>query len=168
MVTPGDPPGPRGTGTPTAGRERIVSHPIVYIDRSIIRPGKLDETKRAVSELVEFIESREPQLASYGFHFDEETSRMTVVAVHPDAASVELHMDVGGAAFRRFADLIDLEAIEVYGELSDRATGQLRQKADALGSDGRVIVQPLHAGFSRLSGATATPPKTPPRTPPRA
>lgn len=43
----------------------------------------MEEVERAVIEPVDFIEVEEPQLLSYGFHIDEETSRMTVVAIHP-------------------------------------------------------------------------------------
>lgn len=132
-----------------------MSQPIVYIDRSRIRPGKLEELKPAVDELVEFIRAREPQLLSYGFYLDEEESRMTVVAVHPDAASVELHMEVGGEAFRGFADLIEMEGIEVYGEPTDRMVELLEQKATALGEAGRVVVDRQHAGFARLATVTS-------------
>lgn len=97
----------------------------------------------------------EPQLLSYGFHLDEDESRMTVVAVHPDAACVELHMEVGGEAFRGFADLIEVEGIEVYGEPTDRMMEQLRQKADALGEAGRVVVDRQYAGFARLDTVTS-------------
>lgn len=128
-----------------------MAEPIVYIDRSRIRAGKLEELKRAIDDLVRFIDEREPQLLLYGFYLDEEASRMTVVAVHPDAASVELHMEVGASAFREFADLIEMEAIEVYGEPSDRMLEQLRDKADALGEDGRVVVDRLQTGFARMS-----------------
>lgn len=133
-----------------------MAEPIVYIDRSRVRPGKLEELKPAVAELVEFIEEREPQLLSYGFHLDEEGSRMTVVAVHPDAASVELHMEVGREAFRGFADLIEMEGIEVYGEPTDRMIEQLQDKARALGESGRVVVDRRYAGFARLAAATSS------------
>jgi len=124
--------------------------PIIYIDRSRILPGKLEELKTRIAELVDFIGQREPQLLFYGFYLDEGSGRMTVVAVHPDAASVELHMDVGAAAFRRFADLIEMEGIEVYGEASDRMLEQLQQKAHDLGKDGSVRIDQLQAGFSRV------------------
>lgn len=138
----------------------IVTEPIVYIDRSRIRPGKLEELKPAIEDLVEFIEAREPQLLSYGFHLDEDEYRMTVVAVHPDAASVEFHMDVGGEAFRDFADLIQMDGIEVYGEPTDRMLEQLEEKARALGESGRVVVDRRYAGFTRLD-ETATAPRSP-------
>lgn len=127
-----------------------MAEPIVYIDRSRIREGRLAELEQAIDELVEFIDAREPQLLYYGFFVDEQASRMTVVAVHPDSASLGLHLDVGGEAFRGFADLIEMEGIEVYGEPSDDVLERVRAKAEALGDAGRVVVEPRRAGFERL------------------
>lgn len=74
---------------------------------------------------------------------------MTVVAVHPDSASLEFHMKVAGPAFRKFTEFINLLAIEVYGLLSDTLLEQLRQKSRMLGS-GTVLVHKLYAGFARF------------------
>lgn len=131
-----------------------MSGPIVYIDRSEIREGRLEELREAIDELVEFVDTREPQLISYGFYLDEEAGRMTVVAIHPDSASLELHMEVGGPQFRKFKDLIRLRKIEVYGQPSDTVLSALRQKALMLGDEDSVVVQRLHAGFARLDGHT--------------
>lgn len=128
-----------------------MAEPIVYIDRSTIRPGRVDEVRRRIDEVVAFIESREPQLLHYGFYLDEGSSRMTVIAVHPDTSSVERHMEVGGPMFRSFADLIDMEAIQVYGPTSARMLEQLDAKAAALGEEVDVVVDDLYAGFARLS-----------------
>lgn len=128
-----------------------MSEPIVYIDRSTIEPGRLEDVKRKVVGLVDFIEEREEQLLFYGFYIDEETARMTVVAIHPDAESVERHMDVGRDAFRAFADMIEMDAIEVYGKPSNRMLEQLEAKARDLGERGSVSVDTLHAGFSRVA-----------------
>ncbi len=125
-----------------------MSQPIVYIDASSIREGKLDELEPAMRGLVEFVEANVPQLISYGFFLNEDRTRMTVVAVHPDSASLEFHMDVGGAEFRKFADLIDLEIITVYGRVGDAVLERLHQKARMLGS-GTVEVHEFHAGFAR-------------------
>lgn len=40
---------------------------------------------------------------------------MTVVFVHPDSDSPRFHLEVGRSAFQKFADLIGLSSIEVYG-----------------------------------------------------
>jgi hypothetical protein len=57
-------------------------------------------------------------------------------------------MDVGAEEFRKFADLIDLSRIEVYGVVSEAALDQLHQKARMLGT-GTVAVHELYAGFLR-------------------
>ena len=139
-----------------AGQGTIsASEPIVYIDHSDIREGSLDELKVGVSQLVDFIRVREPQLITYGFYIDDDAGKMTVVAVHPDSASLELHMDIGGAEFRKLGHLLTLTAIECYGQPSARALEQLQSKADALGEGGTVVSLGRFAGFEHLASATA-------------
>ena len=125
-----------------------MSQPIVYIDTSEIRGRKLEELKMAVSDLADFVEANVPQLLSYGFFLNEDQSRITVAAIHPDSASIEHHMDVCGDEFRKFADLIKLVKIDVYGHVSDSVLERLHQKARMLG-DGTVTVHGLCAGFAR-------------------
>jgi hypothetical protein len=122
--------------------------PIVYIDTSTVREGKLEELEVAMNGLATFVETNVPQLISYGFFLDDKRTQMTVVAVHPDSASVELHMDVCGAEFRKFAELIELSRIEIYGYVSDSVLKRLHQKARMLGN-GTVAVHGLYAGFAR-------------------
>ncbi len=125
-----------------------MTQPIVYIDTSSIREGKLEELEAAMKRLAAFVEANVPQLISYGFFLDAARTQMTVVAVHPDSASLEFHMDVGGAEFRKFAELIDLTRIEVYGGVSDSALERLHQKARMLGT-GTVTVHDFYTGFDR-------------------
>lgn len=125
-------------------------HPIVYIDTSTIREGKLEELKKAMNHLAEFVEANMPQLLSYAFFLDDEQKQMTVVAIHPDSSSLKYHMDVGAAEFRKFASLIDLLKIEVYGRVSENVLERLHKKAQTLGS-GTVAVSEFYAGFNRRS-----------------
>ena len=126
------------------------SEPIVYIDHSDVREGSLEELKAGVRRLVDFIDAREPQLISYGFYIDEAASKMTVVAVHPDSASLELHLDLGSAEFRKLAHLLTLRSIECYGRPSEMALEQLRKKAATLGEGGTVVSIGRFAGFTHL------------------
>jgi hypothetical protein len=127
------------------------SEPIVYIDHSQIREDSIDELKAGVQRLVDFIDAREPQLITYGFYIDEDAARMTVVAVHPDSASLERHMEIGGGEFRKLAHLLTLTAIECYGQPSERALEQLRHKAATLGDGGAVVPIERFAGFTHLA-----------------
>ena len=121
---------------------------IVYVDHSDIHQGRLDELKDGIRRVVDVIETREPQLIAYGFHLDEDAHRMTVTAVHPDSASLELHLDIGKEEFRKLADMITLTQIEVYGSISERVLAMLEQKAAMLGGSG-VTVTERFAGFAR-------------------
>ena len=126
-----------------------MSEPIVYIDSSEIREGKLKELKTAMNGLVEFVEANEPRLIAYNVYFKEDGTRMTVFHVHPDSASLEFHMKVAGPLFPKFAEFIRLLTIDVYGKPSDDLVEQMRQKAQMLGN-GTVLVHELHAGFARF------------------
>ena len=127
--------------------------PIVYIDHSDIREGKLQEVKARIHELVEFVDAHEPQLLAYGVYVDEEGEALTVIAIHPDSSSLELHMEIGGPAFRKFIELIDLRTIEVYGRPGSKVLERLQQKVEMLGENGRVIIHEQDAGFTRFVSA---------------
>jgi quinol monooxygenase YgiN len=126
-----------------------MSEPLISLDTSLIRDGRLDELKEAVTELVEFVRSNEPRPIAYEVYVDETGSRMTVVQVHPDSASMEYHMTIAGPAFAGFAELITLSTLDVYGKPSEELLELLRRKAQMLG-DTTVVVHDLQAGFARI------------------
>ena len=122
---------------------------IVYIDRSDVHPEHLDELKAGVTALGAFVEEHQPQLGTYGIYLDEDALRMTVVAVHPDEASLVRHLDIGGPEFRKLAPFLTLREIEVFGRLGGTAAELVREKADALGDAGTVTVHDRFAGYDR-------------------
>ncbi|MEU6373884.1 hypothetical protein [Streptomyces sp. NPDC046909] len=130
-----------------------MAQPLYYIDRSDLREGKIAQVRAGMRDLAEFVEAREPQLIAYHFYIDESESTMTTVAVHPDSASLELHMELGGPKFREFRELIRMNSIDVYGQASPAAVRQLRQKAEMLGG-GTVTFHTEQAGFSRPAGVS--------------
>jgi hypothetical protein len=135
------------TGKPPIGAELLV-----YVDHSDIHEGRIEDLKEGIHRVVDIIEALEPRLIAYGFHLDEVAGRMTVTAVHPDSASLELHIDVGREEFRKLADMITLRQIEVYGPISERAREMLKQKATMLGGSD-VTVTERFAGFARTPPA---------------
>ena len=123
--------------------------PILYIDTSDILPGQLETVRRLMTDLVAFVEANEPQLISYDFYIEDESHVMTCVAMHPDSASMEFHMDIGWEKFRAFADHIHQRSIDVYGAANDNVVARLRRKIEMLGS-GKVTVHARQAGFTRM------------------
>jgi hypothetical protein len=120
----------------------------VYIDTSDLHEGALEELKAGMQELSDFVDANEPQLIAYNVYFSDDGTRMTVVHVHPDAASLEYHLEVAGPFFRRFAEFVTLSSTHIYGEPSEKALKQSHEKARLLGRDA-VVAHALHAGFTR-------------------
>jgi quinol monooxygenase YgiN len=129
--------------------------PIVIMDSSHILEGKLEELKTAIKELVEFVEANEPRTIAYNVYFSEDGTRMTVVQVHADSASMEYHMKTAGPAFPKFRELIRLSTMDIYGKPSDSLLEQMRQKARMLGN-ATVVVHEHQAGFTRFVGGKGT------------
>lgn len=123
--------------------------PLVVVDCSEIREGKLDEVKTGLTKLAEFVEAHETEPIAYRIYIDEKGGRMTVVQIHPSSASMELHMRLAGPIFQEFTELVVLSRVDVYGTPSDAVLEQLRQKAELLGN-APLSVNELHAGFARF------------------
>lgn len=126
-----------------------MSEPIVLVDSSEIREGKLEELKTTIHELVEFVDANEARPIAYNVYLKEDGTQMTVVQVHPDSASVEFHMKLAGPAFPKFVELLKLSTMDIYGKPSAELLEQMRQKAQMLGN-APVHVHELHSGFARF------------------
>lgn len=125
-----------------------MAEPLIYVDVSEVREGALSELKTAIAEFAEFVEQYEPQLLSYNAYFSSDGTHMSVVHVHAAPTSLDRHLEIAGHRFARFAGLVELRSIHVYGRPSEDALRQLGDKLRQLGS-GEVVVYPPHAGFIR-------------------
>ena len=65
-----------------------MSQPIVYLDASEVRPGRLEELKAAMNDLAQFVQANEPQLLAYNVYFNDDGTRMSVLHINPDSASL--------------------------------------------------------------------------------
>lgn len=123
---------------------------IVYIDTSEVQAGKLEELKAAMEALAQFVEANEPRIIAYNVYFTPDGTRMSVLHIHPDLASLEFHMKVAGPRFPSIAQFINMLTIEIYGKPGEELLEQLQHKAKMLGT-GTVLVRELHAGFAHLA-----------------
>ena len=122
--------------------------PIVYVDTSEIREGALERLKGGFSELVDFVAANVPDALFYGVYLSDDGGRVTVVHAHRESSSLEHHLEVGGPAFRPFAELLVLSSIRIYGDVSERVVALAEEKARMLGCDD-IALQRAHAGFDR-------------------
>lgn len=121
---------------------------VVYLDTSEVRPGALGELRVAMAQLASFVEANEPRIIAYNVYFSGDGSRMNVLHIHEDVASLEIHMKVAGPQFPPIAPLVKLLSIEIFGTVNDAVLEQLQAKARLLG--GTVIIHDRGPGFARV------------------
>ena len=125
-----------------------MSQPFVYVGTWTIKPGKLEEAKRWLAEHADFIETNEPRLVAFHVYLDEGGGKASVVQVHPDAASMEFHMQLIEEHLSGAFDHIDKVITEQYfGAMTDPLTATLAQWESP---DVVTTKMPVHeAGFTR-------------------
>jgi hypothetical protein len=105
--------------------------PFIFIATNKLKEGKLEDEKRRVPELSDFIEANEPRLIAFNEYADEDGSEVAVVQVHPDSDSMEFHMDVvRERAARAYGETLEATTgIQVFGPPSPAVLSMLRQQA---------------------------------------
>jgi hypothetical protein len=129
-----------------------VNGTFVYVGTWTIKPGKLEEAKKFLTEHASWIEEKEPRLIAFHAYFDEEGSKASVVQVHPDSESMELHMQVLAEHLDAAFEVIDTILTEqYYGPMSESLSETLAQWETP---EVTVIKMPQHAaGFTRTNAA---------------
>lgn len=122
----------------------------VYVGTMAIKPGKVEEAKKAIAELVDFVETNEPRLIAFNAFIDEEAGKLAIVQVHPDPASMEFHLEVVAKHFTTAFDYLDkVESEQYYGSISPTLAKEL---AKWEGPDTSVTHIPVHeGGFTRTN-----------------
>ena len=110
-----------------------MSGPFIFIATNRLKEGRLEDERRRVPGLCELIEETEPRLIAFNEYANEEGTEVGVVQVHPDAESMEFHMQVvADWAARAYAETLEGTAsIQVYGTLSDAVLEMLGRQAGA-------------------------------------
>jgi hypothetical protein len=105
--------------------------PLIFVGTNRLKEGALETERRCVPELVEFVEREEPRVIAFREYLSEAGDEVTVVQIHPDAASLETHLRViADHARRAYEETLDRTVrIQVFGELPDAVADALREQA---------------------------------------
>ncbi len=124
--------------------------PFIYAGTTTIRPGKLEEARKHIAELVDFVETNEPRMIAFHCFLDEEGSKLTVVQVHPDSGSMEFHMQVNAKHFTTAFDYLESQVSEqYYGPISETLAAELAKWDEP---NVAVTRMPVHeGGFTRTT-----------------
>jgi hypothetical protein len=123
--------------------------PFIFIATNRLRDGAFGAEQQRVPGLSRFVEANEPRLIAFNEYANEDHSEVTVVQVHPDAASLEFHMGIiGDRARDAYARTLEATTrIQVFGTPTEDILRMLRQRA---GSGVALSSYPHHlGGFTR-------------------
>jgi hypothetical protein len=123
--------------------------PFIFIATNRHKQGKLDSEKERLSDLIDFIQPKEPRLIAFNEYADDEGTEIAVVQVHPDADSMVFHMNlIAERAAYAYAGTIEATTnIQIFGTPSDTVTDMLRRQA---GAGVPLSTKPHHlGGFTR-------------------
>lgn len=125
--------------------------PFVYIGTNTIKEGKVEECRKMLNEIAQLVEEHEPRVIAFNFYLDEPSLRAVCVQVHPDAASMDTHMQVISEHLKTAYDVLEETTSEqLYGPGGERLVDECRQWAP----NATFTVIPHHlVGFTRSAAA---------------
>ena len=129
--------------------------PFIFIGTHTIREGKLEDYKEGLQEFFDFVEANEPRLIAINFYVNDEGTELSVVQIHPDAASMEYHMQLLRERIQRSTgEFLITKDIQVYGPANDQVLEMMSQLAR---SGTPLSVKPVHlGGFTRTQADVAS------------
>lgn len=136
--------GPRASGHTNSGQRAA--------DLRCHQPAQarpLDAERRRVPGLVAFVEANEPQLIAFNEYVNDNGTEVTVVQVHPDAASMQNHLAIiGQRAAQAYAEMLDATvAVQIYGPIDPQMLATMRTQT---GEGVSLTVATEHlGGFTR-------------------
>ena len=127
-----------------------MSEAFVYVGTTAIKTGMVEEARTRLAELVEFVETNEPRMIAFHAFLDEEATRLTIVQVHPDTASMEFHLQVNAKHFATSFGYLEATISEqYYGSMSEHLASELAKWDDPGVPVTRMAVH--EGGFTRTS-----------------
>jgi quinol monooxygenase YgiN len=119
----------------------------VYIGTNTIKEGKVDECRKMLNEIAQLVEANEPRVISFNTFIDEENLTAVCIQVHPDAASMDTHMQVISEHLTTAYDVLEETVSEqLYGPGGERMVDEFRHWAP---NATFTVISQHEAGFTR-------------------
>ena len=124
-----------------------MSAPFIVRSVSSIHPGMADTYRPVVAEFCKLVEEREPRLHGFHIYVSEDQTSEVVLQIHPDAESMQHHLQVMGEKVRETFAFADFESLEIYGEPNEELKEWLARVSEGID----FTHYPRHwGGFTRV------------------
>jgi len=71
-----------------------MNSPFILVSQYRLKAGHLEDYRGWVKGLADFVKSREPRMIAFHVYANDEGTEVTGIQVHPDAESMESHMQI--------------------------------------------------------------------------
>jgi heme-degrading monooxygenase HmoA len=125
------------------------AEPFIFVNTYAIQEGKREEYEEAARNWFEWNEAEHPRLLHHEIYLTEDGAEVTNVQVHPDAASMELQMQLVADRHATWQEVLDWSTMRllICGTPSDALLKGLR---DVAGSGVPVSIKTPCGGFNRF------------------
>jgi hypothetical protein len=123
--------------------------PIVFISRSRVKEGRLEELRALFATATARLEADKPRTLAFLAYLREDHSELAIVHVFADSDSFAVHLEGAGERSQTAYQFIETIAFEILGQPGDAEMESMRQAAARAGV--ALKVEPEYAtGFLRL------------------
>jgi hypothetical protein len=122
--------------------------PFIFVSSYGLKEGQLENYTKWTEGLIRYVEANEPRMVAFNLYLNDAGTEVTSVQVHPDAGSMERHMQVVRQYIETaYGEFLDAPTILLVCGEGDAARQMIRQ----LTPPGFALVEmPKHiAGFTR-------------------
>jgi hypothetical protein len=125
-----------------------MGEPLILVTKSRVKEGQGEALAAWYAQITEIVERSEPQLIAFNAFLSDDGSELTNIQVHPDTASMDLHMQVlrdnWDESWSEYAGMLEVASVEYYGAPSQSALAMDRELGIPVGVQTRRI-----GGFTR-------------------
>ena len=123
--------------------------PFIYVAMFTVKSGKIEECRKKLNELVDLVEANEPRMIAFNVYFDDAGDKVSVVQVHPDAASMQFHLTVIAEHLYSAGEYLDRTVgVDIFGTPPD---GLVEGDREWVAPDALRFMPVHEAGFTRTS-----------------
>lgn len=129
-----------------------MTEPFIFVTTHTVKEGRLADLEELNARFVEFVESNEPRILGLHAYLDESATRLAIVQIHPDAESLDAHLEIAADLIHAAFDVVGNDGVQAFGSPGPVARGLLGQIASAgVGVD--VMPRSL-GGFARFGSGS--------------
>lgn len=125
--------------------------PLLFVGTYEIPPGQFEAWQQANRDMLTFMREHEPRVLGFWNYTNADQTEVSTVHLHPDAASLQFHMEAARTRISAGTALVKMKRLELYGPVGTALLAQLRAVSERSGN-WPIYVKDFVQGYTLGSG----------------